>query len=118
MCTAPHQTLAAPHGVRRSRDGGIHSSARAGRRAGRHVQLHLLRQQQVQHTIGTVVSCRTEGAIGPTLTLTRYAIVLLETLQSGESLSVTDDGWVSETCAARHAVCRHSTLLRTAESTA
>ena len=56
--------------------------------------------------------------LGPTLTLTRYAIVLLETLQSGESLSVTDDGWVSETCAARHAVCRHSTLLRTAESTA
>ena len=36
----------------------------------------------------------------------KYAIVLLDTLESGETISVTDDGWVSATCAARHAVPR------------
>ena len=33
----------------------------------------------------------------------KYAVVLLDTLQSGETISVTDGGWVSATCAARHA---------------
>ena len=33
----------------------------------------------------------------------KYAVVLLDTLQSGETISVTDDGWVSATCAARPA---------------
>ena len=36
----------------------------------------------------------------------KYAVVLLDTLQSGETISVTDDGWVSATCTARHAVPR------------
>ena len=33
----------------------------------------------------------------------KYAVVLLDTLQSGETISVTDDGWVSATCAAHPA---------------
>jgi len=32
----------------------------------------------------------------------KYAVVLLDTLLSGETISVTDDSWVSATCAARH----------------
>ena len=36
----------------------------------------------------------------------KYAIVLLDTLKSGANISVTDDGWVSATCAARHALPR------------
>ena len=33
----------------------------------------------------------------------KYAVVLLDTLQSDETISVTDDGWVSAMCAARPA---------------
>ena len=35
--------------------------------------------------------------------MSKYAVVLLDTLPSGETISVTDDGWVSATCAARRA---------------
>ena len=35
--------------------------------------------------------------------MSKYAVVLLDTLPSGETISVTDDGWVAATCAARHA---------------
>ena len=38
--------------------------------------------------------------------MSKYAVVLLDTLPSGETISVTDDGWVSAglsaTCAARN----------------
>ena len=34
--------------------------------------------------------------------ISKYAVVLLDTLPSGQTISVTDDGWVSATCAARH----------------
>ena len=35
--------------------------------------------------------------------MSKYAVVLLDTLPSGETISVTDDGWVAASCAARHA---------------
>ena len=35
--------------------------------------------------------------------MSKYAVVLLDTLLSGETISVTDDGWVAASCAARHA---------------
>ena len=35
--------------------------------------------------------------------MSKYAVVLLDTLPSGETISVTDDGWVAAACAARHA---------------
>ena len=34
--------------------------------------------------------------------MSKYAVVLLDTLPSGETISVTDDGWVAASCAARH----------------
>ena len=43
--------------------------------------------------------------------MSKYAVVLLDTLPSGETISVTDDGWVSAglsaTCAARNAAPTH-----------
>ena len=33
----------------------------------------------------------------------KFAVVLLDTLQSGDAISLTNDSWVSATCAARHA---------------
>ena len=43
--------------------------------------------------------------------ISKYAVVLLDTLPSGETISVTDDGWVSAglsaTCAARNAAPTH-----------
>jgi len=36
----------------------------------------------------------------------KYGVLLLDTLRSGESITVTDEGWVSAGCAACHAFAR------------
>ena len=63
--------------------------------------------------LAALVIAASTAALGPgdamvvSYSMSKYAVVLLDTLPSGETISVTDDGWVSAglsaTCAARNA---------------